>query len=419
MIAALGRWFPALAERPVRWYLAGQLVAVHGTFVLDITLNLLAWQLSSSPAVLGTLNFLLYGPGLVVLPMMSWRLHRGNARWRTLAVLYGSITVAVLLWGLQLAGWLTVPIMLVLAAIKGAFNGMEIPPRHMLIASIVEEHHRLPNALAMNTVVFQVARMLGPALAAALFATVGSTWGFFVSGLALSFLAFCVWRSTAGIDLSAPAPQTANQISHQGGLRAAWVYARQDRFGSLFLPVSASLALFGVTYQTLIPVLADQVYGNTQRWTAGFFAAAGGGALIAALLLSSRWMMRVLQRVQALAPWMVALALAGLGWVPVLAVSLLCFVVIGFGVTFVSTATNAYLQQRLPAHLRGGMIALYLTSFNAVVPFGQMLAGALAERGGALLAYQVSSMVLLACLTLLYVPRWKAARHFETDATRL
>ena len=95
--------------------------------------------------------------------------------------------------------------------------------------------------------------------------------------------------------------------------------------------MSASLALFGVTYQTLIPVLADQVYGNTQRWTAGFFAAAGGGALIAALLLSSRWMMRVLQRVQALAPWMVALALAGLGWVPVLAVSLLCFVVIEIG----------------------------------------------------------------------------------------
>ena len=107
MITALGRWFPALAERPVRWYLAGQLVAVHGTFVLDITLNLLAWELSSSPAVLGTLNFLLYGPGLVVLPMMSWRLHRGNARWRTLAVLYGSITVALLLWGLQVCGWLT------------------------------------------------------------------------------------------------------------------------------------------------------------------------------------------------------------------------------------------------------------------------------------------------------------------------
>lgn len=123
--------------------------------------------------------------------------------------------------------------------------------------------------------------------------------------------------------------------------------------------MSASLALFGVTYQTLIPVLADQVYGHTQRWT------------------------------------------------------------VGFGVTFVSTATNAYLQQRLPAHLRGGMIALYLTSFNAVVPFGQMVAGALAERGGALLAYQVSSLALLACLAYLYVPRWTAARHFETDATRL
>jgi MFS transporter, DHA1 family, staphyloferrin A biosynthesis exporter len=418
VIAALGRWFPALAEGPVRWYLAGQLVAVHGTFILDITLNLLAWQLSASPAVLGTLNFLLYGPGLVVMPMMSWRLHRGNARQRTLAVLYGSVTVAVLLWGLNVGGWLSVPIMLVLAAIKGAFNGMEIPPRHMLIASIVEENHRLPNALAMNTVVFQVARMVGPALAAGLFATVGATWGFFVSALALLFLAFSIAQASARVSNPSLWSQPS-ETAPAGGLRAAFAYARADRFGSLFLPVSAALALFGVTYQTLIPVLADQVYGNTQRWTAGFFAAAGGGALVAALLLSSRWMLKVMQTVQALAPWGVALALAGLGWVPVLAVSLVCFVVIGFGVTFVSTATNAYLQQRLPPHLRGGMIALYLTSFNAMVPFGQMVAGALAERGGAPLAYQVSSLALMGCLVLLYVPRWIARRRLEFDATKL
>src|SRR5690606_21492445 len=110
--SALPRRFPALAERPVRLYLTVQVASALGSWVLDITLNLLAWQLSASPAWLGVLNFLIYGPALVVTPLFSSRLTAANARRLTLLILAGALVVAALLAVLMGMGRLTMPLII-------------------------------------------------------------------------------------------------------------------------------------------------------------------------------------------------------------------------------------------------------------------------------------------------------------------
>lgn len=173
MLLSLGRAFPALAEPRMRRYLSAQAASLLGSWVLDITLNLLVWRLTQSPAMLGALNFLIYLPSLVVTPLLSGRLRVDNARRLSLAVLAAAMAVAVGLTLGHALGLLTLPVLLGAALVRGVLGGMEVPSRQMLLMSLTHDSARLASAIALNTVVFLLARTLGPALAGLMF----EPWG--------------------------------------------------------------------------------------------------------------------------------------------------------------------------------------------------------------------------------------------------
>jgi MFS family permease len=190
---ALERWFPALAAHNIRVYMLGQAVSILGTWVLDITLNLALWEYTRSPGLLGTLNFVLYMPGLLVTPLFSTRLSAANVRRRTLEVLVGGLLVAVLLALCSATGWLTSSTLIALAVARGVLNGMEQPSRQMLLATSVPLE-LIGNAVALNTTLYQCARMVGPALAALMYTHAGPTWGFAFSAAAIAAMLASVLR---------------------------------------------------------------------------------------------------------------------------------------------------------------------------------------------------------------------------------
>src|SRR5690606_33193929 len=196
--------------------------------------------------------------------------------------------------------------------------------------------------------------------------------------------------------LPSPAAAAGLHAQEGGGLRMAWRFLRSDRLGTLLLPVVTCVALCVSAYQTLIPVLAGTVYGDAPRWTGRFFAAAGGGALVAALLLSSRHIEAAARRLLLVVPWSGAAALAVLGGTAAPAVALACFVVLGFCVSSVGTATSALLHRRVPPAARGGLIGLFLLAFNGAMPVGQMLAGTVAGRLSASGALYLLALLLSA-----------------------
>jgi len=404
-----GHWFPALEDRSTRLYLTGQLVSMLGSWVLDITLNLLVWQATRSPTMLGLLNLLLYGPGVLVTPLVSARLGAANARRITLAVLCGAAAVALGLWAAALAGALPLALLLGAAALRGVLAGMEVPSRQLLLMHMVSGAAQLSSAIALNTVAFLLARTLGPGLAAVMFEPLGPAWAFGLAAAATGFMLACVAR------LPSPAAAAGLHAQEGGGLRMAWRFLRGDRLGTLLLPVVTCVALCVSAYQTLIPVLAGTVYGDAPRWTGRFFAAAGGGALVAALLLSSRHIEAAARRLLLVVPWSGAAALAVLGGTAAPAVALACFVVLGFCVSFVGTATSALLHRRVPPAARGGLIGLFLLAFNGAMPVGQMLAGTVAGRLSAPGALYLLALLLSAGLLLLCGRRWAALGRVEWD----
>ena len=407
-------WFPALVERNVRVYVFGQSVSIMGTWVLDIMLNLVLWGMTRSPALLGLLNFLLYVPGLLITPMFAAGLTQANARRRTLWVLAGGLAVAMALAVFSGLDRLSTTVLLSLAVARGVLNGMEQPARQMLLATSVSHPERIGGAVALNTVVYQVARMTGPALAALIYSTVGAGWGFVFSAAALVVMVGCVLRVRAEAGAHAAPPAEGRQ-----GLRGALDFVRRDRFGSLFLPVVSCMAAFVGGYQTLVPVLADRVYADTARYTSLFFGAAGAGALTAALVLSTGMLDGALRRLPVPVPWLVALALLGLGtstWVPL---TLLCFGMVGFGMTMLSTGTSAMLHRTVPPQARNGLIALILVAFNGVIPIAQLVAGLLSEWMGVQRSFLALGGVLLVVLAMLFGRRWRVLGRVELDAERL
>jgi MFS family permease len=414
MLLSLGRAFPALAEPRMRRYLSAQAASLLGSWVLDITLNLLVWRLTQSPAMLGALNFLIYLPSLVVTPLLSGRLRVDNARRLSLAVLAAAMAVAVGLTLGHALGLLTLPVLLGAALVRGVLGGMEVPSRQMLLMSLTHDSARLASAIALNTVVFLLARTLGPALAGLMFEPLGPGAGFVLAALGTAVMWRNVWR------LPRPSPVLQAPTPAQGGgLGAALRFVWQDGFGRLFLPMTACVAFCAGAYQTLVPVLADRVYGSASAWTGWFFGASGVGALVAAVLLSSRHVEASLRRGLMAVPWLAVLALALLAVSAHVATTLAGFALLGFCTSFVGTGTNATLHRRVPPAARGGLIALLLLAFNGVMPLAQLVAGALAQWGSVNAAFGWLAAGLAVVLAVAYGWRWRRLGRVVWDMNRL
>jgi MFS family permease len=404
--------FPALAHGQVRLYLVGQFASMLGSWVLDITLSLLVWHATHSPAMLGVLNFLIYGPAVLVTPLTGARLTMANARRISLTVLAGALGVAASLFVAAALGALPLALLLAAAGVRGILGGMEVPSRQMLLMHITDDVQQRASAIALNTVAFLLARTLGPGLAAVMFEPLGPSWSFALAVCTTAFMLGCVARLRVQ-------PVAAVASAGEGGMRLAWRFVCTDPVGSLMLPIVACVALCVSGYQTLVPVMAARTYGDAAAWTGGFFAAAGAGALVAALLLSSRLNERVIRRWLLAVPWMGAMALAGLAATDVPALAVACFAVLGFCTSFVGTATNTLLHQRVPAAARGGLIGQFLLTFTGAMPVGQLLAGWVAERWSVAATFYLLA-VLLALLLLVWCGRrWRRLGRLELDVYKV
>ncbi|WP_321786954.1 MFS transporter [Paraburkholderia sp. J94] len=390
-----GRLFPALAEPALRRYACGQVVSVLGSWTQNITLNLLVYHLTGMASVLALLNFLLYGPQLVVAPLAGSRIRSGNARRATLCVLATSTLLTLSLLTLWMLGLLGVKLILLHALAIGISSAIETPSRQMLLVTSLRDPRLTSNAVAMNTTVYNVGRMVGPSIAGFVYPAFGPGASFGLYACALAVMALCV--------RSMPAGGAARPSRGDSSLRDAVGYVMSDAFSARYLPTLACMGLFAASYQTLVPLLADHAFHDAAHYTGLFFAAAGSGSLSAALLLSSAWGPKASERCIALGPWSAVAALLVLAWTNAAALSIPAFCLLGFSLTFSATSTNATIQQRCPEHVRGGLVGMYGMAYNGTMPFGYLLAGTASEALGVRSTFSVMALVLAACAVAINV----------------
>ena len=375
---SLGFAFRALRHRNYRLFFAGQAVSLIGTWISRVAIGWLVYRLTDSAFMLGLVSFVGLAPTFVLTPLggvVADRLSRHRV------LLFTQVTLmltALTLAYFALRGTITVSHVIALGTLQGLCNAFDIPARQAFVMDMVEEHSDLGSAIAMNSMVFNSARLIGPSIAGVLIALFGEGLCFLIDGI--SFLA--VVTALLAMRVSAPAPRL--ERSHvlrelHEGLAAAFGFAPIRAI----LLLMALTSLVGMPYIVLMPVFADRVlHGNAI--TLGFLMAASGvGALCGALLLAMRDSVLGLGRVIAGGGAVFGVALIAFGLSRSFWVSVPVLMVGGFAMMVQGASSNTVVQTIVDDSKRGRVMGFFAMAFMGTMPFGNLLGGTLARHIGA------------------------------------
>jgi MFS family permease len=406
------RTFASLRRhRNYRLFFAGQIVSVSGTWMQNIAAAWLVLELTHSPVAVGVLALCQFLPFTIFGLFAGVLIDRLDARKTVIGTQAAALGLAAILAGLTVAGHVTAFDVELLTALRGVVLVLDAPARQALTFAMVGPDE-LPNAVALNSSLFNAARVIGPAVGGALVATVGVGACFTLN--AASYLAVLAGLLAMRPGELHPVERPDRPPRLLSGTAEALAYVRRSPATLLALVVVFVVSTLSFNFNVLLPVLAAQTLASDAGVFGMVTAAFGAGALVGALLSAS------LGR----ASWPVLVgAVAGFG-VAQLAVAPLrdatgaavCLFVAGACFTLWTSAANSTVQLSTPGPLRGRVIGLYYFAFNGAGPAGGVLAGWLAARGGTELAFAVSGASALAMAAVAIAVRRSEARPISTRA---
>jgi MFS family permease len=366
----------AFRHRNFQLFFGGQLISLIGTWMQNIAQAWLVYRLTGSSLKLGAVSFAGQIPVFLVAPFGGAIADRHNRHRVVIATQAASMILAFILAVLTLTNTVKVPHIFILAALLGMVNAFDIPARQSFLVDMVGKED-LMNAIALNSSMFNGARIIGPAIAGVLVASIGEGWCFFANGV--SYIAVI-----AGLLMMEVAP---HRLPAEGGHLQHILEG--FRFVSSTAPIRVLLVLLGLVslvgmpYSVLMPIFADRILHGGARGLGILMGATGIGALLGALTLASR------SGFTGLAKW-IGLACGGFGAFLIMFsfsrffwLSAALLVPVGYCMMLEMSSSNTLIQAMVPDHFRGRVMAVYSMMFMGMAPFGALFGGALADRLGA------------------------------------
>ena len=366
----------ALRHHNFQLFFSGQLISLIGTWMQSVAQSWLVYRLTGSPLLLGAVGFASQFPVFLTAPFGGTAADRTNRQHLVIATQTASMILAAILAWLTLSGRLQVWHIFVLASLLGVVNAFDIPGRQAFLVDMVGKED-LMNAIALNSSMFNGARVIGPAIAGILVAKIGEGWCFAANALSYVAVIFGLFM------MRVVSPPRAGKNSPLEDIIEGFRWVNQTKVIRALLLLLGLISLVGMPYTVLMPVFADRILHGGARGLGILMGATGVGALLGALTLASK------EGVKGLGRW-VAIACASFGisiflfsfsryfW---LSVALL--LPSGYSMMLEMACSNTLIQTMVPDHLRGRVMALYSMMFMGMAPFGALLGGALADRVGA------------------------------------
>jgi MFS family permease len=366
----------ALRHRNFQIFFAGQFISLIGTWMQQVAQSWLIYQLAHSSMLLGAIGFASQVPSFFFGPLGGYVADRFDRRRGVIFTQVTSMILAFILAALTLTHVIREWHLFVLATLLGIVNAFDVPIRQSFLVQMVERED-LMNAIALNSSMFNGARVVGPAIAGLLVATIGEGWCFFAN--AVSYIAVI-----AGLWVMKPRPAALAPAT------SPWANIVEGfRYVTLTKPVRALLLLIGLAsfagmpYTVLMPIFADQILHRGASGLGILMGASGVGALIGSVMLAMRSSVRGLGR------W-VSISAAAFGTSAIVfafsrnfTLSVIALVPLGISMMVQASSTNTLIQSMVPDALRGRVMAVYSMMFVGLGPFGALLAGSLADRIGA------------------------------------
>ncbi|HXY25682.1 MAG TPA: MFS transporter [Candidatus Acidoferrum sp.] len=369
--------FRALQHRNFQLFIAGQLISLVGTWMQNMAQLWLVYKLTHSAVLLGVFGFASQVPMLFLSSLGGYvgdhyERHRGVIATQTVSMILAFVLAALTLTNL-INEWELIAI----AFLVGIVNAFDVPIRQAFLVHMVGKDD-LPNAIALNSSIFNAARVVGPAIAGFTIALVGEGWCFFLNGL--SFIAVIVALLLMRIERKEIKPTTDSPLKS---------FVQGFRFVISDVPVRSALLLlsvlsiFGLQYSVFMPIYALDILKGTALTQGYLMSSAGVGAVLGALHFAARKHYKGLARWIATTSTTCAVGLLLFSQASVFWFCVVVLFVVGFAATSQMAATNTLVQNRVPDELRSRVMAVYATMFMGVQPIGSLIAGGIAKRIGA------------------------------------
>jgi MFS family permease len=381
--------FRALRYYNFRLFFAGQLISLVGTWMQTVAQSWLVYRLTGSSALLGLVGFSSQIPVFLFAPLGGVAADRYNRHRMIVATQSASMLLALILAALTLTGEVRIWHLFVLSAMLGVVNAFDIPARQAFFQEMVGRAD-LINAIALNSSMFNSARIVGPAIAGLLVAWIGEGWCFFLNGV--SYIAVI-----AGLLMMHVTPRVVHNSQD-----SAWQHVLEGaRFVISARPIRALLLLValisfsGLQYSVLMPIFADRIFHSGAHGLGVLLGINGAGALCGALVMAAKRGLGGLSRWIAVAASIFSVAIVAFGFAPTFWIAGAVLYVVGFSTMIQFGSTNTLIQMMSPDRLRGRAISAYSMMYMGMTPIGSMMAGVIAEHIGARVTISAGGVVCL------------------------
>jgi MFS family permease len=369
--------FRSLRYRNYRLFFTGQIISLIGTWTQQIALPWLVYCLTGSKFLLGVVGFATQIPAFLLAPVAGVMADRWN-RYRILIITQTlSMLQALLLAILFFTGHISIPNIILLAVFLGLINAFDMPTRQSFVISLVENKEDLSNAIALNSMMFNSARLIGPAVAGIIIAVSNEGVCFAINAVSFLFV-------IASLLMMKITPAKTNPDRKRALLEFREGLAYVSGFAPLkyLILLLALVSLAGMSYTVLMPVFAHKILHGGPITLGLLMSFAGIGAMTGAAYLASRKTVRGLLKIIPLAIILFGFGLIVISFSNTLWLALPLMFVIGLGMMTQMAASNTIIQTIVDDDKRGRIMSFYVMAFIGTAPFGSLLAGILAEKIG-------------------------------------
>ncbi|QCR24545.1 MFS transporter [Pontibacter sp. SGAir0037] len=389
----IGGMFRALQYRNYRLFFIGQGISLIGTWMQQIALSWLVYRLTDSVFLLGAVTFCSQVPSFVLGPFAGVVADRFDRHKVLVVTQVLSMVQASTLTALVLTNTVQIWHVLALSAFLGIVNAYDIATRQAFVIQMVDKREDVSNAIALNSSMFNMARLVGPSVAGILIAAVGEGMCFLIN--AVSYVA--VIGSLLLMRLK-PFEKVIQERKVWQSLKEGFGYAFGFAPIRALISIVACLSLFGMPFSVLMPVFARDILHGGANTLGYLMGASGVGALIGALFLAQRKTVVGLGKVMVFTMLTFGVGLIAFSFSEVLPVSLVCMLFSGFGMIVTMASCNTLLQTIVEDDKRGRVMSLYSMAFMGMAPFGSMLAGSVAAYLG--VNYTLAACGVLCALSI-------------------
>jgi MFS family permease len=366
--------FSAFKSRNYRLYFTGQSISLIGTWMQKTAVSWVVYSLTQSKFMLGLSLFASMFPSFVFSFIGGVVSDRYNRYRVLLATQIASMVQAALLTLLVLFNHYNVWEILALSFVLGVINAFDVPARQSLVNEMVDDKKLLPNALALNSSMVNLSRLIGPAIAGLILEKFGDVFCFGLN--ALSFVA------VIGSVLMMSLPKISTKKTGKNivqDIKDGWGYLRQTKSIRFIIIMLGFISLFVLPFSTLIPVYAKDIFKGTASTFGIIDSMIGLGAFGGAIFLASLKSDKNLRKILAINTLLFGVGLVLFSYMRVYPAALLCAMLAGFGMMSQITISNTLIQTSVNPAMRGRMISFYAMAFFGMQPLGGLIVGAVSQ----------------------------------------